>query len=739
MTVTLATRPADGTDAGALPVVDQEKRWLGLTATAWQRLLAPVAIGAVVLGLWEFAVWWFSVPYYILPGPWRIFTALIADWGTLSASLWITLEITGLALLLAVVVGGALAILFTQSKWLEFSLFPYAIILQVTPIVAIAPLIIIWVNDTLLSLLICAWIVAFFPILSNTILGLNSADHNLLSLFQLYGASRWQTLRYLRLPAALPYFLGGLRISGGLSLIGAVVAEFVAGTGGTASGLAFRILEASYQLKIPRMFAALALVSLSGIVIFLVLSLVSHCCCGAGTKALRGGRPRMKRTGFTNVADQAHYWISDARAQACVVEGEGLGQPDFEGMVRLDLEIRDGRVVRLAPLGAAPAGAVDLRGGQVWPGFVDVHTHLDKGHIWPRSPNPDGSFLGAASATMSDRGARWHAEDVRARMEFGLRCAWAQGTVAVRTHLDSVAPQADISWPVFREVRDAWAGRIELQASSIMPLDLFAEPYGEHVADLVAEAGGMLGAVTRLSGEGHEALPPEFLGLLELFFRLAMDRGLDMDLHVDESGDHGARALIEIARMAQRVGYKGRLQCGHCCSLAVQSDSFVEATLKAVADAGITVVSLPMCNMYLQGRTAGRTPRWRGVTLLHEMKAAGVPVSIASDNCRDPFYAYGDHDMIEVMTQATRIAQLDHPFGDWPRAFTSVPASVMGLDDLGRLKAGAPADLVLLSARFMSEMLSRGQADRVVLRGGKPIDTSLPDYRELDPRVGSGP
>ena len=182
--------------------------------------------------------------------------------------------ITGV--LAAIVVGGLLAILFTQSKWIEHSLLPYAVVLQVTPIVAIAPLIIVWVNDTTLSLLVCAWIVAFFPILSNTVLGLNSADRNLLDLFKLYGASRWQTLLFLRLPASLPYFLAGLRISGGLSLIGAVVAEFVAGTGGTASGLAFRILEAGYELKVPRMFAALALVSASGIVIFLMLSLVSH-------------------------------------------------------------------------------------------------------------------------------------------------------------------------------------------------------------------------------------------------------------------------------------------------------------------------------------------------------------------------------------------------------------------------------------------------------------------------------
>jgi NitT/TauT family transport system permease protein len=242
----------------------------------WPKIVAPLVIGAVMLGLWELIVRQAGIPPYILPGPWLILRTLVSDWGTLSVSLWITLEITGLALLAAVVGGGLLSILFTQSKWIELSFFPYAVVLQVTPIVAIAPLIIIWVDNTLASLLICAWIVAFFPILSNTILGLNSADHNLVDLFQLYGASRWQTLRYLRLPAALPYFLGGLRISGGLALIGAVVAEFVAGSGGTASGLAFRILEAGYQLKIPRMFAALVLVSMSGILIFLVLSLVSH-------------------------------------------------------------------------------------------------------------------------------------------------------------------------------------------------------------------------------------------------------------------------------------------------------------------------------------------------------------------------------------------------------------------------------------------------------------------------------
>jgi NitT/TauT family transport system permease protein len=240
------------------------------------RVVAPIVLGVLLIALWEEAVSAFAVPSYVLPDPLLIGRTLVSDWNILAPSLWVTLAITLEALAAAVVVGGLLAVLFSLSRWIELSLFPYAIILQVTPIVAIAPLIIIWANDIDLSLLICAWLVAFFPILSNTLLGLRSVDRNLLSLFELYGAGRWRTLIHLRLPAALPYFLGGLRISGGLALIGAVVAEFVAGTGGRASGLAWRILEAGYQLKVPRMFAALALISATGIAIFLALTLLSH-------------------------------------------------------------------------------------------------------------------------------------------------------------------------------------------------------------------------------------------------------------------------------------------------------------------------------------------------------------------------------------------------------------------------------------------------------------------------------
>lgn len=244
-------------------------------ARYWQ-VAAPLGIGVALLALWQAVVHFDNVPPYILPGPLAIAQALWSDGPSLLGSLLVTLRVTLAALAAAAVVGGAIALLFSLSRILALSLFPYAVILQVTPIVAIAPLIIIWVQQPFLALLVCAWIVAFFPIVANTTVGLNSADRNLLALFRLYGATPAQTLRYLKLPTALPYFLAGLRISGGLALIGAVVAEFVAGTGGAETGLAFRILEAGYRLAIPRLFAALFLLSMTGIAIYLVIDLVSR-------------------------------------------------------------------------------------------------------------------------------------------------------------------------------------------------------------------------------------------------------------------------------------------------------------------------------------------------------------------------------------------------------------------------------------------------------------------------------
>lgn len=236
----------------------------------------PLAIMVLAIWLWDRICVWNGIPQYILPRPGVVLQTLYNDAGLLFSSLLVTLRVTFLSLFLAVVGGVGLAVLFTQSKWVEMSLFPFAIVLQVTPIVAIFPLINIYIDNQTAKLLLCAWIVAFFPILSNTTLGLNSVDRNLRDLFRLNGATRWQELWHLRLPAAMPYFLGGLKIAGGLSLIGAVVAEFVAGASGQSSGLASRIIEAGYRLNAPRLFAALILISLTGILIFLVLSLVSH-------------------------------------------------------------------------------------------------------------------------------------------------------------------------------------------------------------------------------------------------------------------------------------------------------------------------------------------------------------------------------------------------------------------------------------------------------------------------------
>jgi NitT/TauT family transport system permease protein len=239
------------------------------------RLLLPIIVLVAGLVAWELVVRLNDIQPYVLPGPWLILRTLVTDWGVLFDSLLVTLLTTLEGFVFAAVGGIALALLFNQSRLLEYSLFPYAVVLQVTPVIAIAPLLLIYLPQQT-AVVVCAWIVAFFPVLSNTALGLNSVDRNLAGLFQLYHATPMQTLRYLKLPAALPHILGGLRIAGGLSLIGAVVAEIAAGSAGAGSGLAYRIAESGYRLNIPRMFAALLLLSVAGIVIYALLALVSH-------------------------------------------------------------------------------------------------------------------------------------------------------------------------------------------------------------------------------------------------------------------------------------------------------------------------------------------------------------------------------------------------------------------------------------------------------------------------------
>jgi cytosine deaminase len=376
-------------------------------------------------------------------------------------------------------------------------------------------------------------------------------------------------------------------------------------------------------------------------------------------------------------------------------------------------------------IGAGAADTVrDMKGAMVLPAFVDMHTHLDKGHIWPRTPNPDGTFDGALNAVNHDSTTRWAAEDIRTRMEFSLRCAWAHGTRAIRTHLDSHTPQDGISWPVFAEVRQDWADRIALQAACLVSCDHATTPEFRRTADIVAGLGGVLGMVTYPNDE----LPMQ----LQAFFTLAEARGLAVDFHVDETLNPASNTLRHIAQTVIDRGFDRPVTVGHLCSLSTMPEAEALETLDLVAQAGLNVVSLPMCNLYLQDRHADRTPRNRGITLVHEMAARGIPVSFASDNTRDPFYAYGDMDMIEVWREATRIGHLDHSRHDWPKSFVTNPAAACGFAPPS-LDPGAPADLVICNARSWSEFLSRPQADRIVIRKGRVIDRTLPDHSELDP------
>ncbi len=256
--------------------IDEERRARRARTAAIARWLLPSLVMVIFIGGWQTYVTVAEIPHYILPSPFLIGKTLVEDWALLWPAMVTTGRLTLLALLLAVLGGLTIAVAFTQSRWIEMAMFPYAVILQVTPVVAIAPLLQIYVDSAFLAALLCAWIVAFFPILSNTTIGLKSTDHNLEDLFSIYGATRWQRLRFLSAPSALPYFLGGLKIAGGLALIGAVVAEFVIGRSGTGLGLASTLLEASYRFNFGRLYAALILISVMGVLIFGLMSLISH-------------------------------------------------------------------------------------------------------------------------------------------------------------------------------------------------------------------------------------------------------------------------------------------------------------------------------------------------------------------------------------------------------------------------------------------------------------------------------
>jgi cytosine/creatinine deaminase len=430
----------------------------------------------------------------------------------------------------------------------------------------------------------------------------------------------------------------------------------------------------------------------------------------------------------------SRYVLKNARVLSRSLP-EPIGPLDFDGFALVDILVDEGAIAKIAPAGAVAfndAPETAMSGRIALPLFVDAHTHIDKGHIWRRKRNPVGDFPSALKAVIEDRTANWSGADVAARMEFSLRSAYAYGTTALRTHIDSVGAQTRISWPVLAQMRERWRGRIELQASPLFSVEFALDD--THMADieamLDAHGTGILGAVTYM-------VPRLSEGLTRLF-ELAERKGFELDFHVDESADPAARSLKVIADMAIERRFQRPILVGHCCSLALQEDDERKRTIDAVVGARLRVVSLPMCNMFLQDREPGRTPRWRGVTALHELKAAGVRVMIASDNTRDPFYPYGDLDMMETWREGVRILHLDYPFADWAFAVAAAPAEAMGLD-LGILREGGRADMILTRARDFPELLARPQADRIVVRNGEASNARPPDYAELDALQGLAP
>jgi cytosine/creatinine deaminase len=434
------------------------------------------------------------------------------------------------------------------------------------------------------------------------------------------------------------------------------------------------------------------------------------------------------------IPEGGSYWLRQARVPACfLAESVAAAATDRDGSPLIDLLVRDGRIARIVASTAHHASdvpMVDLAGRQLWPTLVDMHAHLDKCHVIPRT-NPDGTFTGGRVGTVEDR-RFWSHEDLYQRMSFGLRCAYVHGVSSIRTHLDSHEGLAERSWAVFRDIRAEWAGRVDVQAVALVPMDAFRGEYGVRLADLVAASGGILGGVTRAAGKDHVGTLADTDALLDTVLRLAAERGLDVDLHVDESDDLEAFSLPRVAAAILRNKFRNRVVCDHCVNLALQPEDVARRTIALCAEAGLSIVTLPAPMVYLQDRQPGRTPRWRGVTLLHELRSAGVPVAIAGDNCRDTWYPYGDHDVVDTFQQAVKIFQLDHPLADAAALVGPVPAAMIRAEPVGRIAAGAPARLILFAARNLNELLSRPQADRIVLNNGRRVRDRLPDYEELD-------
>jgi cytosine/creatinine deaminase len=370
---------------------------------------------------------------------------------------------------------------------------------------------------------------------------------------------------------------------------------------------------------------------------------------------------------------RTHYILKNAHVPLGCLKGvdHDAFHVCIDRLAIVDIEINNGKIAAILPAGStyvSPFAAalalaptvIDLRGKMILPTFVDLHTHIDKSHTTERTRNPDGSLTGADRSTAADA-AFWDADDVFRRMDFSVKCAYAHGTSAIRTHLINMAEkQRELTWPAFDKLREKWRGKVELQAVSLVVLSFYRDKAAAiALADTVAAHGGLLGAAVCCAERGGDpqddwtTCERDRDELLELIFTLAKERNLDLDFHTDENGNELAKGLRYVAEKTIKFGYQGRVVCGHCCSLAFQPPEELQRTLSLVREAGITVVSLPLVNQWTQDRDplGKRTPKWRGVTLLHETAAAHVPVAMASDNVRDQFFAYADLDCLEVFNQ----------------------------------------------------------------------------------------
>jgi len=377
--------------------------------------------------------------------------------------------------------------------------------------------------------------------------------------------------------------------------------------------------------------------------------------------------------------------------------------------------------------GAAPGPAqLDLDGALALPGFVDAHVHLDKAHTWERAPNRSGTFDEALETLARDR-ANWSRPDLVRRAGFALRCAWEHGTRAIRTHVDTWQPLVETSHAAMRDLREEWRGRIELQTVPLTGIAEYSAGGGGAVADLAVRFGACaLGGWAPMGAE----LPRQ----LDRLMAIAEDRGVGLDLHVDENGSPASEVLRLVAEAVLRNRFGRPVVCGHCCSLSVQAPERQRSTIALVREAAIRVVSLPLCNLYLQDRRGGPppgTPQWRGLTLVHELMDAGVPVAFASDNVRDAFHAFGDFDAAEVYAQGVKLAHLDSRLAGSVAVVTSAAADIIGLPGMGRVAPGAPAHLVVFPERSLRGLLSRPGSPRRIVDGEQVRESRPPGYGEL--------